>query len=168
MKLKAFAFALLLAALPASVAFADNGHGKHGAAALTSSTDSTTTTTTGDDGGSTRRAKPCRPSIQLELAGTAASAPSGGSLALLVEKGGAQGQQLNGKQLTLDVSGAKVEGTAAAGGSVRVHARACVDLVAGTVKIVASQVRFAGAKGHGGSKDDDGSTSSSTSTTTTG
>lgn len=167
MKLKAFAFALLLAALPASVALADNGHGKHGAAALTSSTDSTTTTTTGD-GGSRHRAKPCRPSIQLELAGTAASAPSGGSLALLVKKGGAQGQQLNGKQLTLDISGAKVEGTAAAGGAVRVHARACVDLVAGTVKIVASQVRFAGAKGDGGSKDDDGSTSSSTSTTTTG
>ena len=124
MKLKALAFALVLAALPASVALADNGHGKghgkHGAVALASST----STTTGDDAGSTGRPKPCRPSIQLELAGTAASAPSGGSLALLVTKGGAQGQQLNGKQLTLDVSGAKVVGTAAAGGSVRVHARA--------------------------------------------
>jgi hypothetical protein len=144
MKLKALLLALFLAGLTASLALADPG--KHGEKAKGAA------------------AAKCRPSIELELAGTAASAPSGGSLAVLVSKGGAEGAQLAGKQLTLDVSQAKLHGQVAAGAPLRVHARACVDLVALTVKLVATQVN--GGRG-GGREGASGSTSSTTSTNST-
>lgn len=134
MKLKLKAATILVAALAgttASYALADGGHDK----------------------GTSSAAKPCRPSVELQLAGTVAAAPSGGSLAVLVTKGGAQGQQLNGKQLTLDVSQAKVRGTLAQNAAVRVHARACVDLVALTVKLVATEVRAGGDKHEGDTTD---------------
>ena len=157
MKLKALLLALFVAGLTASFALADPGHdhgrgkpeGKDAGPLAASAT-------------SDSKAPKCRPSIELELAGTVASAPSGGSMALLVTKGGGQGQSLAGKQVTLDVSQANVHGTPTSGQPVRVHARACVDLVALTVKLVADQVQ---AGGNGG--DHEGSSSSSTTSTTT-
>ena len=167
MKLKAVILALFVAGLTTSVALASDGHGKsgehgksaeHGAkAAALASSSSTTTTNSGDKG---KGVKPCKPALQLEFAGTAAAAPtSDGALAVLVAKGRAGGQSLAGKQLTLDVSGAKVDGTLAKDAVVRVHARACVDVVALTVKLVATQVKVGGAKDGGDTTSTDETTS---------
>ncbi len=151
MKLKALMVAVFVAGLTASFALADDGgHGKRNA-----NTASTATTTTGKKTGPAA----CRPRIELEVAGTVASS-SGSSLAVLVSKGGAQGAQLKGKQLTFDLTGAKVRGTATTGAPVRVHGRACVDLVAGTAKLVATEVKI-------GKTGGDQTTSSTTTTTTT-
>ena len=136
-------------------------------AALAGSTASYALADGGHDKGKSDVAKACRPSVELELAGTVAAAPSGGALAVLVTKGGAQGQQLNGKQLTLDVSQAKVRGTLAQNAAVKVHARACVDLVALTVKLVATEVKAGGDKSKDGDTDHHGTSSSSSSSTTT-
>lgn len=150
MKLKAATILVAaLAGATASYALADGGHDK----------------------GKSATAKPCRPSVELELAGTVAAAPSGGSLAVLVTKGGAQGQQLNGKQLTLDLSQAKVRGTLAPDAAVKVHARACVDLVALTVKLVATEVKAGKGEDdgdHHGTSSSTSSTTSTTASTTTG
>lgn len=163
MKLKALLLVVFVAGLTSSLALADpgKGHGDKGKGrdAAVSTTTGSTTSTTSDSGARGKSAK-CRPSIELELAGTAAGAPAGGSLALAVVKGGAQGAQLAGKQLTLDVSQAKLRGTIASGTLVRVHARACVDLVALTVKLVATEVNAG--KGDAGEH-----TTTSTATTTT-
>lgn len=156
MKLKALMLALFVAGLTASFALADNGgHGKGKPEGKTG------TATTAVVKSKDAAAKTCRPRIELQLSGTVASS-SGDSLAVLVGKGGPQGAQLKGKQLTLDVSKAKVKGTAASGAPVKVHARACVDLVAGTVTLVASNVNY----GKGGGDDEEDGTTSSTTTTT--
>lgn len=163
MKLKALLLALFVAGVTASFAVADDGHGSSGEhkkgnehAALTTTT--TTGTTAKHDGeGDRGKSTKCRPSIELELRGTVAAAPSATALAVLVGRGGAQGASLAGKQLTLDVTGLKQPATLNQGDNVRVHARACVDLVAGTVKLVATKVD---------AKKDDGKTTSSTATTT--
>jgi hypothetical protein len=133
MKLKALLLALAVAGGTASLALAGNGHGK------------------GDEHGHPGKAKKadCRPSIQIELRGTVAAAPSGSALAVLVTKGGAQGASLAGKQLTLDLSGLKKPVTLEQGDGVRVHARACVDLAAGTVRLVADRVDTKGGSEHG-------------------
>ena len=124
MKLKALLLALVVAGGTSSLAVAGNGHGK------------------GDDNAKAAKAKKadCRPSIQVELRGTVAAAPSGSALAVLVSKGGAQGASLAGKQVTLDVSQLRKPTAAKQGDRVRAHARACVDLVAGTVRLVADRV----------------------------
>jgi len=171
MKLKAVALALLLAGFSTSVAVAGDGHGKgkgkqksdDAKALVASSTTSTTTTAKSGKAEKAEKAAACRPSVQLEIRGTVA-ATSAGSLAVLVTKGGPQGAKLAGKQLTFDVSKAKVRGTLASGAPVRVHARACVDLVALTVQLQATQVRVGTVKDDG---DDDGTTSTTTTTEST-
>jgi hypothetical protein len=151
MKLKALLLALLVAGVTASFAVADDGHGKKGDRGKND-----------DRSASTDSVKPasCRPSIELELRGTVAAAPSATALAVLVTKGGGEGASLAGKQLTLDVANAR-KPTAALkqGDTVRVKARACVDLTTLTVKLVAESVALR--------KDDDRSTSSTTTTTST-
>jgi hypothetical protein len=149
MKLKALLLALFVAGLTASYALADDGHGKgkgkgdaeHGAKATT-----------------VAPATRCRPAIELELRGTLASAPTATAVAVLVTKGGAEGQSLAGKQLTLDVTGARVAAGLTAGSTVQVKGRACVDIVAGTVKLVAQSVQA--------KRSESPTTSTSTSTTT--
>jgi hypothetical protein len=128
MKLKALLLTLVVAGASASYALADDGHG-HGRK--------------GKDDGRTAaaRAKHCRPAIELELRGTLAAAPTATSVAVLVTKGGAEGQSLAGKQLTLDTTGARVDGGLASGASVQVKGRACVDVAAGTVELVAERVQ---------------------------
>jgi len=162
MKLKALMLALFVAGLTASYALADNGGHDKGKPEGKSGTATTAVAKAKADA-----AKSCRPRLELELAGTVAST-SGDSLALLVSKGGPHGAQLKGKQLTLDVSKAKVKGTAASGALVHVHARACVDLVAGTVTLVASNVRYGGGKGDKEHTTSTTTTAESTTTTTTG
>jgi hypothetical protein len=171
MKLKAFAaVAILAAGLSTSVALGDPGHGRHGGpnqggplgAATTSSTSTTTSTTTRDR--PPHPPKQCALGFPLELAGTGSA--SGSSLALTVMHGGRGAKDLDGKQLTLDISQARVHGTASSGGKVQVHALACVDLVAGTVKLVAQDVHWGGPK-PGGDDGNEHSTSTSTTTTTT-
>ena len=156
MKLKALLLALFVAGFSASFALADDGgHGKGKGGS--DDAQAAVATTHG------AKAKPCRPRLELELRGTVASA-SDSSLALAVTKGRAQGAKLDGTQLTLDLSHAHVRGTLVSGGTVRAHARACVDLAAGTVTLVATQVKA------GPAKDDDGGdgTTSTTTTTTAG
>ena len=135
MKLKALLLALFVAGLTASYALADDGHGKgrdeHGHAQKAVATTTTSVTR-------------CRPAIELELRGTLAAAPTATSVAVLVTKGGAESQSLAGKQLTLDVTGARVASGLAAGATVQVEGRACVDIAAGTVKLVAQSVQAKG------------------------
>ena len=148
MKLKALLLALFVAGVSASFALADDGHGGHGKGR--DDDERTTTRTT------TLRTATCRPSIELELRGTVAAAPTSTALAVLVSRGGAEGASLAGKQLTLDTTGAAKPTSLASGNAVRVHARACVDLVAGTVKLVATRIQLS----------DDATTTTTTTTTT--
>ena len=160
MKLKALFLALLVAGLTASFALAKDGPGQgqdkryHGASTLPANA--------GSEHGKSPK---CRPSVELEVRGSVASAPSGGMLALAVAKGGSQGVSLAGKQLTFDVTDAKLPAGLAQGDLVQVHGRACVDLVAGTAKLVATHVSGKKGAGHdGGGKDDDSPTTSTTTT----
>jgi hypothetical protein len=59
---------------------------------------------------------------------------------VLVGKGGPEGASLAGKQLTFDLTGARVAAGLASGDAVQVKGRACVDLVAGTARLVADRV----------------------------
>jgi hypothetical protein len=177
MKLKALLTALCLAGVTASIALADDGHSKGGDGkksnehAVAASTTSTTTTTAKHDDGEhsdkSSKGTTCRPSIELELRGTVAAAPTASALALLVAKGGAQGTSLVGKQLTLDLTGAAKPATLKQGDFVRVHARACVDLVAGTVKLVASEIEVRKADAPKSTSSTTTTTSSSSSTAST-
>ncbi|MGZ4353029.1 MAG: hypothetical protein ACXVZ4_05755 [Gaiellaceae bacterium] len=184
MKLKALMAALLVAGLTATVALAgpppgkgngnSNGKGKPGAtvAASTSSSTSSTTSTTatrpGKASGASNRPA-CHPNKQVNLSGTLAADPTGGSFALAVSGGNAFGKSLKGKQLTVDASNAKVvkhgQKTVAAlakGDRVQVKAKACKPVDEAAV-FVATQVVVLGAKG---SADDGTSSTSSTSSTT--
>jgi hypothetical protein len=115
MKLKALVLALFVAGLTASVAIADNGNGK-------SKGNTNTATTT-----KAHPAKPCKPKLELQFAGTVTSL-DGSNAVVNVTKGRAQGASLKGDSLTLDVSKARVRGNLAANAKVMVHARACIDL----------------------------------------
>lgn len=169
MKLKALLLALFVAGVTASFALADSGHGKSGDhrgsdnRAPVTSTTATTTVRADDDADKGKSKSICRPKIELELAGKVAAGPSATALALLVVKGGAQGASLAGKQLTLDVSGLKKPVAVRQGDSVRVHARACVDLATLTVNLVAESV--SSGKGDHGTGSTTTTTSSSTTTT---
>jgi hypothetical protein len=152
MKLKALLLALFVAGFSASYALADDGHGKGD-----KRKDDKRAETVRTEGGKSVR---CRPSVEVELRGTVAAAPTATSLVLLVGKGGAEGASLAGKQLTFDTTAARKPATLASGDTVQVKGRACVDLVAGTAKLVAERVE---AK-RGGAKP---TTSTATTTTTT-
>src|SRR3954452_23415350 len=147
MKLKALLLALFVAGLSASYALADDGHGKHGGKGRDD--DERTTTV--------RKTAACKPGIELELRGTVAGPPTTTAVALLVSKGSGGGASLAGKQLTLDTTGASKPASLASGAAVRVHARACVDIVARTVTLVATQIRLS----------DDAQTTSTTTTVAT-
>src|SRR3954462_12252894 len=132
MKLKAFLLAVFVAGFSASLALADPGHGKGGDKGKGDDDRGAAVVTSGDsvkksDGGKTGT---CRPRIELELRGTVAAAPTTTALAVLVTKGGAQGASLAGKQLSFDLTGARVSSALKAGDAVQVKATACVDLVA--------------------------------------
>ncbi|HSP70809.1 MAG TPA: hypothetical protein VLN26_00470 [Gaiellaceae bacterium] len=183
MKLKALMAALLVAGLSASIALAGpppgksngdaNGKGGVAVAASTSSSTSSTTSTTATRPGKGKGAakKPaCTPNRQVNLSGTLAADPTGGSFALAVTGGNAFGKSLKGKQLTVDASHAKVvkhgQKTVAAlakGDRVRVKAKACQPVDAAAT-FVAMQVVVLGAKGSGGGTSSTSSTSSTTST----
>jgi branched-chain amino acid transport system permease protein len=167
MKLKALLLALFVAGLTASFAMADNGHGKDGdkGKGKGKSEDRAAALVAGAKDDDDRRSKTatCRPSIELELKGSVASI-SGASVAVLVTRGGAKGASLAGKQLTLDASAARKPASLKAGDSVKVDARACVDIAAGTVKLVAEKISLRKAED---GKTTSSSTSSSTTTTTT-
>lgn len=184
MRLKALMLTLLVAGLTASIAFAGgpppgkgngNGKGKGAVAAATTSgsTSSSTTTTTPAAPGKGKGAakKPaCTPSRQVNLSGTVAADPSGGSFALAVTSGNANGKALAGKQLTVDASTAKVVehgrktvADLAKGDRVLVKAKTC-QAVDAAATFVASQVVVLGAKTT--STSSSSSTSSTTSTTT--
>jgi hypothetical protein len=154
MKLKALLLALFVAGFSASYALADDGHGKGDKRKDDNRAESVRT----EDGRSVR----CRPSVEVELRGTVAAAPTATTLVLLVGKGGAEGASLAGKQLTFDTTGARKPASLASGALVRVKGRACVDLVAGTAKLVAERVE---AK-DGGVKSTTSTTSTSSTTTT--
>jgi hypothetical protein len=154
MKLKALLLALFVAGFSASYALADDGHGKDD-----KRKDDKRAETVRTEGGKSVR---CRPSVEVELRGTVAAAPTATSLVLLVGKGGAEGASLVGKQLTFDTTGARKPASLASGALVRVKGRACVDLVAGTAKLVAERVE---AK-DGGVKSTTSTTSTSSTTTT--
>jgi hypothetical protein len=165
MKLKALLLALFVAGLTASMAFADDGPGKgkgndKGKRGDDSRLATATTSARADDDDDDDRGKrvTCRPSIKLELRGTVAATPTAAAVAVLVTRGGAEGASLAGKQVTFDVSQARRLPTLAQGDTVAVHGRACVDIVAGTVKLVATEVER---------KRADRTTTSSTSSTTT-
>jgi hypothetical protein len=147
MKLKALLLALFVAGFSASFALADNGNGKSG-----DKHKSETTSKSGKSG-----VAACKPSVEVELRGTVATAPTATALAVLVTKGGPEGASLTGKQLTFDISAARKPATLAQGAAVQVKGRACVDLVAGTAKLVADRVEL---------KDGETKTTSSTSTST--
>src|SRR5205823_1646215 len=82
----------------------------------------------------------CRPSIEVELRGTVAAAPTATTLAVVVTKTGGDLASLAGKQLSFDLTGARVDAGLVTGTAVQVKGRACVDLVAGTAKLVAERV----------------------------
>jgi hypothetical protein len=160
MKLKALLLALFVAGLTASFALADDGHGKRDKG---KSEDRTTSVQRSDDTKRDRATTRCRPSVEVELRGTVAAAPTASSLVVLVTRGGAEGASLAGKQLTFDTTGARKPSALASGELVQVKGRACVDLVAGTAKLVAERVE----SGKGGEPRSTSTTTTSTSTTTT-
>jgi hypothetical protein len=161
MKLKALLLALFVAGLTASFALADDGHGKGDKG---KSEDRTTSVRRSEDTkGDRATTARCRPSVEVELRGTVAAAPTASSLVVLVTRGGAEGASLAGKQLTFDTTGARKPSALASGDLVQVKGRACVDLVAGTAKLVAERVE----SGKGGEPRSTSTTTTSTSTTTT-
>lgn len=176
MKMKALLVALFVAGLTASIALADGSpgkehHGKKGQdAASVSTTDSTSTSTNSKWSEHGRSGTLCRPSVQLEFAGTAASdLGSDGSLSVLVAKGRAGGTSLAGKQLTIMVpSQAKVNGAIANGVLLRVHARACIDFDKMSVTIVAMHVNVGQASKEGDSTESTSTETSTDPTTTDG
>jgi hypothetical protein len=134
----------------------EDGHGSSGSQLTRTAVLGAVTTTTsqgGDKGKVT-----CRPSIELEFRGTVAAAPTPTALVILVSNGGGEGSSLAGKQLTLDPTLARMPAGLKQGDLVQVHGRACVDLVAGTVKLVATEVS---------TRKTETRTNSSTSTSTT-
>jgi hypothetical protein len=160
MKLKAMLLALFVAGLTASFALADDGHGKGDKG---KSEDRTTSVRRSEDKkGDRATTARCRPSVEVELRGTVAAAPTASALVVLVTRGGAEGASLAGKQLTFDTTGARKPSALASGDLVQVKGRACVDLVAGTAKLVAERVESG--KGEPRSTS---TTTTSTSTTTT-
>jgi hypothetical protein len=157
MKLKALLLALFVAGFSASFALADDGHGKADKGKGKGEDRAASVHT---EAGKAAR---CRPSVEVELRGTVAAAPTAGSLAVLVTKGGAAGVSVVGKQLTFDTTSARKPATLASGDTVQVKGRACVDLVAGTAKLVAERVE---AK-RGGAKPATSTTTTTTTTSTT-
>jgi hypothetical protein len=153
MKLKALLLALFVSGFSASYALADDGHGKGDKGKSEDKAESK-----GGHGESAKSAR-CRPSVEVELRGTVAAAPGAASLVVLVTRGGAEGASLTGKQLTFDTTSARKPTTLASGDTVQVKGRACVDLVAGTVKLVAERVEAKRAESK--------STTSTTTTTST-
>ncbi len=165
MKLKALLLALFVAGFSASFALADDGHEKgggdrakteHGTTSAHSEGKDTTASVHSED---REHAKKCRPGIEVEVRGTVAAAPTATALAVLVTKGGAEGASLAGKQLTFDLTNARRPSSLKQGDFVQVKGRACVDLVAGTAKLVAERVEAKRAE--------ETKPSSSTTTTTT-
>jgi hypothetical protein len=197
-KLKALLLALFVAGCSTSLALADGGGGSHGgkggdnrggSVVQRGHDDATSGTTTGEDAHRSAKAddaKPaakeeadddadggaapaCRPSVELEVRGSVAAAPTAATLRVLVTKGSAQGASLVGEQLVFDVGSVRRPAALKQGDGVRVHARACVDLAAGTVDLVASRVdRRSDAAAKPVTTTTTATTTTTTGTTTTG